>query len=126
LRTGRLSPSLLAWFGVFAAPAAWTLQHVFGLGVTLAACDRAGSSFGIAVNAVTIVLMAAAGATAVAGGVCALLAFLAMRGTSKDDPPPPGRIFFLSIVGMTVSPLFLAIVLMSGSGVLSLTLCRQS
>jgi hypothetical protein len=126
VRTGRLTPSLLAWFGVFAAPAAWTLQHVFGLGITLAACDRAGDSFGIAVNAVTIVLTAAAAATAVAGGVSAVLAFLAMRGTSKDDAPPPGRIFFLSIVGMAISPLFLAIILMSGSGVLSLTLCQQS
>jgi hypothetical protein len=126
VRTGRLTPSLLAWFGAFAAPAAWTLQHVFGLGITLAACDRAGSSFGIAVNAVTIVLTAAAAATAVAGGVSAVLAFLAMRDVSKDDPPPSGRIFFLSIVGMAISPLFLAIILMSGSGVLSLTLCQQS
>ena len=126
MRTGRLNPGLLAWFGVFAAPAAWTLQHVFGLGVTLAACNRAGTAFGIAVNTVTVVLMAAAAATAVAGGVSAVLAFLAMRGTSKDDPPPPGRIFFLSLVGMAISPLFLAIILMSGSGVLSLTLCQQS
>ena len=126
MRTGRLSPSLLSWFGVFAAPAAWTLQHVFGLGITLAACNRAGQSFGLAVNTITIVLMAAAAATALAGTVAAVLAFLAMRGTSNDDAPPPGRIFFMSLVGMTTSPLFLAIVLMSGSGVLSHTVCRQS
>ena len=62
----------------------------------------------------------------VGGALAAVLAFLAMRGTSKDDAPPPGRIFFMSLVGMTTSPLFLAIILMSGSGVLSQTLCRQS
>ena len=122
----RLSPGLLAWIGVFGAPAAWTLQHVFGLGITLAACNPGGRPDDIAVNTVTIVLMAAAAATAAAGTVAAVLAFLAMRGTAKDDPPPSGRIFFMAVVGMTTSPLFLAIILMSGSGVLSHTVCQQS
>ena len=122
----RIAPGPLAWFGVFGAPFAWTLQHVFGMGLTLAACDRAGSARDIAVHAATIVLTATAAVVTVAAGAAAVAAFLAVRGAAKDDPPPGGRIFFLSIVGITVSPLFLAIILMSGSGVLSLTLCRQS
>ena len=122
----RVNPGLLAWFGVFGAPAAWTLQHVFGLGVTLAACDRAGSMFGIAVDTITIVLTASAAAVSVLAGVSAIAAFRAVRRSGEYDPPPQGRIFFLAIVGMTVTPLFLAIILMNGSGVLSLTLCRQS
>jgi hypothetical protein len=122
----RLSPGLLAWIGVFGAPAAWTLQHVFGMGLTLAACERAGSGWDIAVNAVTIVLTASAALVAVLAGIAAIFAFRAVREAEKDDPAPRGRIFFLGIVGMSISPLFLAIILMSGSGVLSLTLCRQS
>ena len=122
----RLTPSLLAWIGLFAAPAAWTLQHVFGMGLTLAACERAGSSWDIAVHGVTIVLTAVAAVVCVLGGLASVLAFRGVRQAAKDDPPPRGRIFFLSIVGMSTTPLFLAIVLMSGSGVLTLTLCRQS
>jgi ABC-type Fe3+ transport system permease subunit len=122
----RLSPGLLAWIGVFGAPTAWTLQHVFGMGLTLAACERAGSTWDIAVNTVTIVLTASAAVVAVLGGGAALLAFRRVRGAEEDDSPPRGRVFFLAIVGLAISPLFLAIILMSGSGVLSLTLCRQS
>ena len=122
----RISPGLLAWIGVFGAPAAWTLQHVFGMGLTLAACERAGSSWNIAVDTVTTVLMVSAAVLALASLAAAVLAFRSVHDASKDDPPPRGRVFFLAIVGMTVSPLFLAIILMSGSGVLSLTLCRQS
>lgn len=127
----RLTPSLLAWVGVVGAPAAWSLQHVFGMGITLAACDRglAANPAGnrdIAVHAITIVLTASAALIAVLAGAAAIQAFRATRDASKDDPPPGGRIFFLSIVGMTITPLFLAIILMSGSGVLTLTLCRQS
>jgi hypothetical protein len=117
---------MLAWFGVFGAPAAWTLQHVFGLGITLAACERAGGAWDIAVDTITIVLMACAATVAALSALAAFAAFRSVRQAAKDDPPPQGRIFFLSIVGMTTSPLFLAIILMSGSGVLSLTLCRQS
>jgi len=124
--TRRLSPGLLAWFGVFGAPAAWTLQHVFGMGLTLAACDRAGSARDIAVNGVTTVLTIAAATVGVLAGVSAILAFRATRGIEESAAPPRGRIFFLSIVGMTVTPLFIAIIVMSASGVLSLTLCRQS
>jgi hypothetical protein len=122
----RLTPGLLAWLGVGAAPTAWTLQHVFGMGLTLAACERAGTSWDIAVHGVTIVLTAAAAVVAVLGGAASVLAFRAVREAEKDDPPPSGRIFFLAIVGMAITPLFLAIILMSGSGVLTLTLCRQS
>jgi hypothetical protein len=125
-RARRLTPGMLAWIGVGAAPAAWALNHVFGMGLTLAACERAGSSWDIAVHAVTIVLTASMAAIAVLGGVASILAFRAVREAEKDDPPPPGRIFFLGIVGMAITPLFLAIILMSGSGVLTLTLCRQS
>jgi hypothetical protein len=124
--TRRLNPSLLSWFGVFGAPAAWTLQHVFGMGLTLAACGRAGGTWDIAVDGVTTVLTAAAAVVAALAAVSAVLAFRATRGIEEDAAPPRGRIFFMAIVGMTVAPLFLAIILMSGSGVLSLTLCRQS
>lgn len=122
----RLTPDALAWFGVFGAPAAWALQHVFGMGLTLAACNRAGGAWDIAVKTTTIVLTASAAGVSVLAGAAAVAAFRSVRDASKDDPPPPGRLFFLGIVGMAITPLFLAIILMNGSGVLSLPVCRQS
>ena len=44
------------------------------------------------------------------------------------DPPAPavGRVHFLAIVGMAVTPLFLFIIVLSGLGVVALPGCRQA
>jgi predicted ATPase len=68
----------------------------------------------------------AAAAVCALGCVAAFLSFRAVRGAGNYDAPPRGRTFFLAVIGMTVSPLLLAIVLMTGSGVVSLTPCSQS
>ncbi len=122
----QLRAEALQWFGVFGAGLAWAMQHVAGIAVTLAACDRAGSRWDVAVNGLTIAISATAAVIAVLAGASAVLTFRSVRAHEKDDPPPGGRMHFLGIVGMTVSPLFLCIILMSGSGVLSLTACQQS
>jgi hypothetical protein len=75
---------------------------------------------------VTIANTAVAACPAVLGGLAALAAFRATRKVEDDDPPPPGRIHFLSVIGMTISPLFLAIILMSGLGSILMSGCVQA
>ena len=55
-----------------------------------------------------------------------LAAFLATRESDDDDAPPAGRIHFLSVIGLTITPLFLAIVLMSSAGAIIANGCTQS
>jgi Mn2+/Fe2+ NRAMP family transporter len=107
-----------AWFGLFGAPAAWTVQHVTGYALSEAACDRGG----LDLDAWTIAVTAAAAAVAVLAGVAALATY---RATPSGDEPPASRVRFLAILGMTVAPLFLAIILMSGIGVTVLVDCHQ-
>jgi heme/copper-type cytochrome/quinol oxidase subunit 2 len=111
------------WLGILGAPAAWTAQHVFGFGVTQAGCSPANLS--VPIDTWTLIATIVAAVLAIAGLAAALLTYRAMRGTGQDDPPPEGRIYFLSICGIVISPLFLAIILMSGIATLLLTNCHQ-
>jgi hypothetical protein len=122
----RLSRSFLQWFGVFGAAFAWALLHVVGFALTLAHCERAGTRWQIATDGITIAMTALAAAVAVLAGVAAVATYRAAAGSSHDDPPPKGRMQFLGVVGIAVTPLFLFIILMDGSGVLAGPLCRQS
>ena len=122
----RLSRVFLQWFGVFGAAFAWTIFHVFGFAVSQASCERAGSSWSIAMNGLTTAAMVVAAVIAVLAGVAAVVTYRGAREATHDDPPPKGREQFLGVVGMAVTPLFLFIILMDGSGVLSSSVCRQS
>jgi hypothetical protein len=112
------------WFAVLGPPLAWATQFVLGYGVTEAACGDAQLSPNV--NAWTISLTAVAAAVTVLAGVAAVRVFRATRGEHLDGPPPGGRIYFMSIVAMTITPLFLFIIVMSGVGVLVLENCHQS
>jgi hypothetical protein len=114
--------SLLVWFGVLGAPAAWAIQHVAGFGVGQAACSRA--RLGVAVDPWTIGLTAGAAAIAVLAGLAAVVTWRATRDAGEE--PPASRVHFLAVIGMTLTPLFLAIILMSGIGAVSLGACHQS
>jgi hypothetical protein len=117
----RVSTSLLMWLGLLAAPMAWTAQHVAGIGLTLADCAAVGP---VRLSTWTVIVSALAVATA-ATGLAAAVATL--RRTRDAGPEPPGsRIHFLAIVALTVTPLLLAIMLMSSIGDLSALGCRQS
>jgi hypothetical protein len=112
------------WFAVLGPPLAWATQFVLGYGVTEAACGDARLS--PSVNAWTISLTAVAAAVTVLAGVAAVRVFRTTRGAELDGPPPCGRVYFMSIVAMTITPLFLFIIVMSGVGVLVLEQCHQS
>jgi hypothetical protein len=117
------SRSFLLWFGVLGAPFAWTLQHVAGFAITVAACNAAGARWDLPVDGLTIAVTATAAAVAVLAEASALHVYRVTR--DAGDHPPASRVHFLSIVGLAVGPLFLAMVLMSGLGATVLPNCQQ-
>jgi hypothetical protein len=122
------SPGLLVWIGLFAAPTAWALQHLSGIELQYAQChdNTAGPGYSIHVDAWTLAVTIAMAAIAVVGGISAVAGWRATKEAEDDDAPPSGRIHFLGVVGMTITPLFLAIILMSGLGEVFLPSCIQS
>jgi hypothetical protein len=118
----------LMWFGLFGAPFAWAAQHVTGVMLTIAAChdNTAGPDWRPGVDAVAAVVTAAAALVAVLALLSAVAAWRRVREADDSDPPPAGRIHFLGIIGLAISPLFLAIILMSGLGTIFLSECAQS
>jgi hypothetical protein len=113
------------WLGVVLAPAAWACQHVFGFGVTQAGCSPAVSHWNVPIDTWTAIATSVAGLLVIAGIVASVIAYRAVRDAEIDTEPPKGRIYFMAICGMVISPLFLAIILMSGIATLILTNCHQ-
>ena len=124
----RLTPSALMWIGLFAAPFAWAVQHVTGIELQYAQChdNTEGPGFSIHVDGWTLAVTLTAAAIAVLGGLAAVAAWRATRDAEDDDAPPAGRIHFFAVIGMTTTPLFLAMILMSGLGEVFLPSCVQS
>ena len=121
-------PTVLMWIGLLAAPAAWAAQHVTGIELQYAQChdNTRGPAWDVPVEALTIAVTATAAAIALVGELAALAAWRSARDADDDDAPPAGRIHFLGIVGITISPLFLAMIVMSGLGSVFLPSCLQS
>jgi hypothetical protein len=113
------------WAGILGAPAAWTAQHVFGIGLTEAGCSVGSRSWNVPIDSWAVIASSVAAALALAGLVASVITFRALRELGNDSPPPEGRIYFMSICGMVISPLFLAIILMSGIATQVLPNCRQ-
>jgi len=124
MRSAR-SLELMMWVGVVAAPAAWACQHVFGFGVTKAGCSVGSRGWNIPIDSWTIIAGSVAAALAIAGLVASILTWRTVNATSKDDPPPEGRIYFMAVCGIVISPLFLAIIVMSTVATAVLTNCHQ-
>lgn len=116
------------WFGLLGAPAAWSIQFLVGYGISEAACGEA--SAGGALDPVTAVATGTAAVIALLAGAAAIVAWRETRAAEgqggAEDPPPRGRVHFLATVGIVITPLFLAIILMSGIGAILLPECRQS
>jgi hypothetical protein len=118
-----VSPRALQWFGLLGAPFAWVAQFVFGYAITEAGCDPGGRRYGIPIDGWTTAATAAAAVVAVLAGLAALATFRATSDAGSE--PPAGRVHFLATVGMTISVLFLFIILMGGLGAIALENCRQ-
>jgi hypothetical protein len=120
-----VKPAALSWFGLLAAPLAFTAQHVAGIAVTQARCgDMYAFHDGVPVNTLSIIVAGLALVIAIAGEVSAVLAWRRTREAGED--PPGSRIHFVSVMGMTFTPLFIVIVLMTGLGSIILQECVQS
>jgi hypothetical protein len=122
-----LGEATILWLGVFGAPLAWAVQHVTGYALTEATCGEAGTSgWDIHMDAWTIVVSGAAVVVALAAIAAAIVTFRATRDAESEGEPPRARFHFLAIIGLTIGPLFLAMILMSGLGAVFLTECVQS
>jgi hypothetical protein len=124
----RPSADLLMWMGLFVAPAAWAGQHVAGVSLQIARCHdlAAGASPGLPVDTITLIIGIVAAVLATVGLLAAIGAWLSARDVDDDDAPPAGRIHFMGVIGMTISPLFLAMIVMSSAGGIAIMECVQS
>jgi hypothetical protein len=122
------------WFGLLGAGFSWMFMFLFGYGLSVGTCNPFIADRGIPFDTWTIIDTALGAALAILSIVAAVITFLATReGTRTGDelagkggPPPGGRIHFLSIIGMLVSPLFLFIILLAGLGSFVLSTCTQA
>jgi hypothetical protein len=113
------------WAGLFGGPFAWALEHVFGYGLSEAACDPAGTRWGVPFHAWIAIATAVAALLALLALSASVLAFRAVQAEGSDAEPPRGRIWFPSVCGIVIRPLFLAIILLGGIAALLLSTCQQ-
>ena len=118
----------LAWLGALGPPFVWAAQHVAGFALGLADCpdNTAGPGWNVPVNTLAIVVGGVAATLAVLCGLAAVAAWRATREADDSDAPPAGRTHFLSVIGMTITPLFLAMILLSSAGAIVAQGCVQS
>jgi hypothetical protein len=115
----RSPTSPLLWFAVLGAPIAWSAQFAASYWITQARCSVAGERWGVSVDAWAVGLTVIAALLAVAAGYVAVSLFRATQEADLDDAPPDGRTRFFAAIGMTVTPIFLAIIVLNGIGVLA-------
>jgi hypothetical protein len=133
--SGFSPPTALLWFGVAGGAFAWAGVHVAGYGFSLRRCIPTGTVAFLALRPWQIGLAAGGALVAIAAiGVCVWM-FLrtfrigdvaGMERRGDGSPPPVGRVQFLSMVGLTVNFLALAIIVLDGVGAPLLTTCQQS
>jgi hypothetical protein len=117
--------SVLMWIGVWAAPVAWALQHAAGVELGLAQCAPTGSHWHIPLRTWSVLVAALAAAIALVGVIAAIRAFRATRNRDEEDLPF-ARIHMMAMMGVTLSPLFLAIIVLNGLGTGLGDLCRTA
>jgi hypothetical protein len=124
----------VVWFAVLGGAFAWVFQFVANLALTWAECN-APARRTLPVHTVEIVLSACAVAVGVGAIALSLWLYLytyqfkhvtVAERRGEGSPPPTGRISFLSVVGLTVNLLALAIMIMTGIGAPLLSVCRQA
>jgi heme/copper-type cytochrome/quinol oxidase subunit 2 len=121
-----LSLDALQWYGVFGAPTAWGAQFLVGFSVHIAQCNAAGQSWALSVHAWTIATTAVAAVLGLLALAAAGAVYREVSRRGEDEVPHGERLKFLAILGLTISPLFLCIILMSGFGTTLIDSCHQS
>ena len=127
MTASRASAEAVQWFGVLGSPFAWTAQHVVGFALSEIGCRETGMSGWVDhVDGWVLAVTLAAAAVVVASGAAAVATYRRTRPVDEQGAPPRARMYFLSLIGIAVCPLFLAMVLMSGVGFVQLTGCTES
>jgi hypothetical protein len=117
----------LVWVGLFAAPCGFIVEHVSGWLLSEADCGVVGRNGGGLDFSTSVAVVTAVAALFAASGIAAsLIAYRAVKGTDNDAPPPPGRMWLLSICGIVVSTLLFILIVLGGSGALLLGHCQAS
>lgn len=133
MKTRRLDR--LIWFGVVGGAGAWALQFIANLAFTFAQCNAPPGRWQLPVHAWEIALSVVAIAIVLlAEGVCGWLFVQtyqhdhvsAPERHGEGSPPPTGRINSLSMMGLLVNFLALAIIVMTAIGAPLLSVCQQS
>jgi hypothetical protein len=128
-------PSALVWFGVAGGAFAWAAVHVAGYGFSLRRCIPTRTGVPLGLHPWQIAIAAGGALVAIASIGVSVWLFLqtfrvgdaaGMERRGDGSPPPVGRIQFLSMVGVTVNILALAIIVLDGVGAPLLTACQQS
>lgn len=130
----RTPSNLLVGFAVLGGPLAWATQFVVNLAFTYAECSPAGRwelpirawQIGLSVGALAIGLAALGVSIRLYRRTARIedLAPTVRRGFG--GAPPMARVNFLAVVGLTVNPLSLAIIVMTAVGAPLLMVCQQS
>ena len=118
--------SPVMWFAVVGAPFAWGVEFAVGYWMTQTGCSVPGREWSLDQDVWGVVLTVVAFGVAVAAGLTAVAMFRGTRQAEEDDAPPVGRVRFLAAVGMTVTALFVFVIVMTGLGIVILPDCRQS
>jgi uncharacterized membrane protein len=126
----RLSPdspvSPVLWYAVLGPPAAWFGQFLIYYWLAETQCSPAGAQWDIPLATWAIVVGAVAAVIAAGAGLTSIALLRRNSDDEAEDAPPGGRIRFLAVVGMTLTPLFFAMILMTTAGLLTLIPCNQS
>lgn len=128
-------PTLLVWFGVAGGAIAWAAVHVIGVGASFNRCIPTGTGSSLSLSPVQIAVAACGAAVALGAMSVCVWIFMrtfrigdvaAMERRGDGSPPPPGRLQFLAMAGLTVNLLALAIIVLDGVGAPLLHACQQS
>lgn len=125
----------LLWFGVLGGAIAWAIQFIANLAFTFAQCDAPPGRWQLPLHSWEILLSVVAiivGLTA--EGVCGWLFMQTYAHDRVSAPerhgdgsaPPTGRINSLSMMGLLVNFLALAIIVMTAIGAPLLPVCQQA
>jgi hypothetical protein len=102
--------SILLWFGILAAPAAWTLQVLLAPDLAEVLCYEAaagsgrGEIYGLGMEPFLVVLTGLMAVVALLGVIVSLSCRRKLRRTS--DPAAGGRAGWMALAGILVSVLF--------------------
>jgi hypothetical protein len=113
----------LLWFGLLAAPLAWTAQLIVGPQVEETACtSRAGGRWDIPLDAWHIGVTVGCAAIALAGAAAAAIIF---RETRRQVADARGRIAFMAVWAVLISGVFLTLILLGGVAAIFHTACAK-